>query len=210
MMLHGCTQTPAEFAATTRFNALADRQGVVVVYPHQTATHNLNRCWNWFEPRHQSRLAGEPAILAGLARSLLDRQPVHRRSDPDLRRRDLRRWRDGDDARRRRSRTSSPRSGVHSGPAVQVGLRRPRRAGRDGRPHASCPVIGEIPARTLGLPPTIVFQGTRDLTVRPAAAAQVTAQWLEVSGAAAGPAIRGGSSAPRTTTSTTGGRDRAR
>jgi poly(3-hydroxybutyrate) depolymerase len=68
------------------------------------------------------------------------------------------------------------------------------------------PGLGEIPARTLGLPPTIVFQGTRDLTVRPAAAGQVTAQWLEVSAAANGPDDPRRVVRSRTTTTTTGAR----
>ncbi|MCD9095409.1 PHB depolymerase family esterase [Luteimonas sp. A1P009] len=66
MMLHGCTQTPADFAAGTRMNALADAHGVIVVYPAQTARDNGQKCWNWFRSEDQTRDAGEPAILAGI------------------------------------------------------------------------------------------------------------------------------------------------
>ncbi len=37
MMLHGCTQTPEDFAAGTGMNALADRHGFVVLYPEGCA-----------------------------------------------------------------------------------------------------------------------------------------------------------------------------
>ena len=66
LMLHGCTQDPADFAAGTRMNALADRHGVLVAYPAQTQRDNGSRCWNWFRRQDQLRDAGEPSILAGI------------------------------------------------------------------------------------------------------------------------------------------------
>jgi poly(hydroxyalkanoate) depolymerase family esterase len=62
--LHGCTQTAASLAADTRLNELADRHGLVVAYLEQSGGRNLRRCWNWFEPAHQVRGGGEPALLA--------------------------------------------------------------------------------------------------------------------------------------------------
>ncbi len=70
LMLHGCTQDAAGFAAATRMDEVADRHGFVVVYPEQTARENQQRCWNWFAPGHQGRDAGEPASLAALVREL--------------------------------------------------------------------------------------------------------------------------------------------
>jgi poly(hydroxyalkanoate) depolymerase family esterase len=71
LMLHGCTQDPASFAAATRMDAVADREGFVVAYPAQPRSANPGRCWNWFEPEHQRRGGGEPAAIAALARSLV-------------------------------------------------------------------------------------------------------------------------------------------
>ena len=67
VMLHGCTQTNADFAAGTGMNALAERHGFIVVYPQQSRGDNAQSCWNWFSPGDQRRDRGEPAILAGIA-----------------------------------------------------------------------------------------------------------------------------------------------
>lgn len=71
VMLHGCTQSPDDFARGTRMNALADRHGVLVLYPAQASAANAQRCWNWFQPGHQQRDRGEPALIAGFTRAIL-------------------------------------------------------------------------------------------------------------------------------------------
>ncbi|MCQ0092445.1 PHB depolymerase family esterase [Roseovarius sp. M141] len=71
MMLHGCTQTPEDFAIGTGMNALAEARGLIVIYPHQSRGDNAQSCWNWFSPGDQKRGRGEPEILAGMARSAM-------------------------------------------------------------------------------------------------------------------------------------------
>ena len=73
VMLHGCKQHPDDFAAGTRMNALADELGFVVVYPAQSSQANLSACWNWFQPEHQRRDAGEPSLIAGMTREVTAR-----------------------------------------------------------------------------------------------------------------------------------------
>ena len=67
VMLHGCKQDAKDFAAGTTMNAVAEREKFIVVYPEQLRQANSMGCWNWFEPAHQARGEGEPAMIAALA-----------------------------------------------------------------------------------------------------------------------------------------------
>jgi poly(hydroxyalkanoate) depolymerase family esterase len=66
VMLHGCTQSPDDFATGTGMNQAADRDNFLVLYPAQTQSANASKCWNWFNPPHQARESGEPALIAGM------------------------------------------------------------------------------------------------------------------------------------------------
>ena len=72
VMLHGCRQTPEDFARGTGMNVLAEEHGFVVVYPAQEGGMRSNRCWNWFRTEDQNRGEGEPALIAGLTRRVVD------------------------------------------------------------------------------------------------------------------------------------------
>ena len=77
-MLHGCTQDAEDFAAGTGMNEVAQTRGLLVAYPEQPRHANMSSCWNWFDPTHQERGSGEPAILAALTLQL-----AHEFSVPD-------------------------------------------------------------------------------------------------------------------------------
>ena len=66
--LHGCWQTPEDFALGTRLNAAAERRGLVVLYPAQGRRDNPYRCWNWFNAVDQAASGGEAAAILALAR----------------------------------------------------------------------------------------------------------------------------------------------
>ncbi|RDB44107.1 plasmid partitioning protein [Halomonas sp. DQ26W] len=72
VMLHGCTQNPDDFAAGTSMNRLAEEQQFCVLYPAQPMTANSSKCWNWFKAEDQQRERGEPSILAGMTRRVID------------------------------------------------------------------------------------------------------------------------------------------
>jgi poly(hydroxyalkanoate) depolymerase family esterase len=71
VMLHGCTQDAADFARGTRMNVLAESRGVIVAWPEQPQAAHPLKCWNWYEPAHQSRDGGEPALIAGITREAM-------------------------------------------------------------------------------------------------------------------------------------------
>lgn len=78
VMLHGCQQNADDFATGTKMNELAATHNLVVAYPSQTSSANAGNCWNWFEPGHQMRDRGEPAILAGITRQLMQEFKLQR------------------------------------------------------------------------------------------------------------------------------------
>lgn len=78
VLIHGCKQTPEEFAAATRIAALADERGWLVLLPRQTDKANVWRCWNWFDyATGEGR--GEVAIVVAQIRAVRRGFRVHRK-----------------------------------------------------------------------------------------------------------------------------------
>jgi poly(hydroxyalkanoate) depolymerase family esterase len=175
LALHGCGQDGLDFAAGTRFNDLADKHKFVVVYPEQPMTHNGQRCWNWFRAGHQFRTQGEPAILAGIVRQVIQ-ETTRWRIDPE------RVYVTGISAGGAMSvvlAATYPELfaavGVHSAPPYRSATS-PASALAAMQGRALQPPV-EATA-TEAMPPMIVFHGTLDGTVRSVNGQRVADQWL--------------------------------
>jgi poly(hydroxyalkanoate) depolymerase family esterase len=177
VMLHGCTQNPDDFAAGTRMNLLAEREQFLVVYPAQAASSNQSKCWKWFNKTDQQLERGEPSIIAGITRKILNTYHCNAGqvyvagmsaggamavimgvSYPDL----------------------YSAIGVHSGLPYAVAHDLPsalaamkRGAGTPAGTQISRSTTDRVHARS---DPTIVFHGDRDTTVHPRNGDQVLAQ----------------------------------
>jgi poly(3-hydroxybutyrate) depolymerase len=74
VLLHGCGQDSASFAATTRAAAAARVARCVVLMPEQPVQANAQRCWNWFRPAAQG--GGETALLMAMIDHVCQRYPI--------------------------------------------------------------------------------------------------------------------------------------
>jgi poly(hydroxyalkanoate) depolymerase family esterase len=76
VMLHGCTQNPDDFATGTRMNELAEERTFLVAYTAQAGNANMQKCWNWFKASDQQRGQGEPAMISGITRQVIEEYEV--------------------------------------------------------------------------------------------------------------------------------------
>jgi poly(hydroxyalkanoate) depolymerase family esterase len=76
LMLHGCTQSPDDFATGTGMNTVAEEQTFLVAYPAQSQQANAQKCWNWFDAKDQKRGMGELSLLAGIASQVIAEHSV--------------------------------------------------------------------------------------------------------------------------------------
>ena len=79
VLLHGCKQGAAEFAAGTRMNEAAEAAGVVVLYPQQSLAANLLRCWNWYALHDRSNKGGDAAVIAAMTRQVMRERDIDAR-----------------------------------------------------------------------------------------------------------------------------------
>jgi poly(hydroxyalkanoate) depolymerase family esterase len=160
VMLHGCTQSPDDFAAGTRMNFIGEEQDCFVVYPAQPSQANQAKCWNWFRTGDQQRGKGEPSLIAGITRQIMDDYLV------DRKRVYVGGLSAGAAAAAIMGATYSDlyaAIGIHSGLACGVATDLPSAlaAMRQGRSDQKV-IFGDR-----ALVPTIVFHGDRDTTVHP-------------------------------------------
>jgi poly(3-hydroxybutyrate) depolymerase len=73
LLLHGCAQDTAAFAAVTRAAATAKARGFAVLMPEQAQEANPQRCWNWFGS--DTRVGIETQILMSIVEHVVADYP---------------------------------------------------------------------------------------------------------------------------------------
>ena len=193
VVLHGCTQTAAEYDRGAGWSTLAERFGFALLLPEQQRANNANLCFNWFQPEDITRGQGEPASIAAMVTAMIDTHRLdHRRVYVT--------GLSAGGAMTAAMLATYP--DVFAGGAIIAGL-----------PYGSASNIPEAfgvmgqgrvrPARELGdrvreasdhrgpWPTVSIWQGTSDTTVNPVNAEELRKQWADVHGIANATASEG-------------------
>ncbi|MBC7539976.1 MAG: PHB depolymerase family esterase [Bacteriovorax sp.] len=72
VMIHGCQQDAAEFAAGTRITKWADKEQFIVLLPEQNIAWNPYKCWNWVLPVNNAR-TGETQVIIEMLDAVLEK-----------------------------------------------------------------------------------------------------------------------------------------
>jgi poly(hydroxyalkanoate) depolymerase family esterase len=70
VMIHGCEQNAADFAAGTRITQWADKEKFIVLLPEQNPAYNPYKCWNWVLPVNNAR-TGETDVIIEMLDAVL-------------------------------------------------------------------------------------------------------------------------------------------
>lgn len=188
VMLHGCGQTGRDFAASTRMNRIAAREGFFVLYPEQDRLANPHGCWNWFETRSGKARAEAATLMAAVDQVCLV-YPVDRERVAVVG------LSAGAGMAALMATHFAPRfravvmhSGVAPGAAQSTATALAAMRGRR-TPSVSATAVGKaIGAAAMGatLPPLLVLHGDADAVVVPGNARTTAAVWALATGAQAG------------------------
>jgi poly(hydroxyalkanoate) depolymerase family esterase len=73
VVLHGCGQDAAQFAADSGWIECADRLHIPLLLPQQAEANNASRCFQWFHPPDTERDKGEAGSIAAMTRAAIGR-----------------------------------------------------------------------------------------------------------------------------------------
>jgi len=183
VMLHGCEQNAADFAAGTRMNQLAAAKGCAVLYPEQSLRTHPNRCWKWYDAATQ-RGGGDIALIVQMIDKIVAQHAIDR----------SRIYACGISAGAAMAQIlalTHPQLiaavGMHSAPVFGVSRSAVGAYGvmQHGSTQALAP-IDKLLAKTPGFPgmPAILITGDDDKIVRPVNQLQLAGQFLRLNHAA--------------------------
>jgi poly(hydroxyalkanoate) depolymerase family esterase len=171
--LHGCTQTADGFRQQTRWDALAESKGFIVVFPQQSQNNNQLKCWNFFQPANIQRGSGEPAMIAGITKWVQQHYTVdaHRVYVNGL-----------SAGGAMTSVMAATYPDIYAAAGVGSGCEYAATAACAGSQSADPVQAADQAYKAMGQYhrpiPVIVFQGDQDKTVPPINAQQLVQQWL--------------------------------
>lgn len=73
VVLHGCTQSAADYDRGSGWSQLADKHRFALLFPEQQRANNAHLCFNWFEPGDSVRDGGEPQSIRQMVETLVTR-----------------------------------------------------------------------------------------------------------------------------------------
>ncbi|MBS2016384.1 MAG: PHB depolymerase family esterase [Deltaproteobacteria bacterium] len=181
--MHGCTQSASDYTAAG-WNELADRAGFAVVYPQQSSSNNMNRCFNWFEKGDIARGQGEARSIASMTEHALATYGAKRAfvtglsagaamtavmlaTYPDL------------------FEAGAIMAGIPYGCASTMNEAFTCMSGKQSTPSAWAALVPNVEGATA--PRVSIFHGTTDWTVRPSNMTALVGQWTAVNGIASEP-----------------------
>jgi poly(hydroxyalkanoate) depolymerase family esterase len=170
--LHGCTPSAGMFRQLTRWDALAEAKGFIVVFPQQSKDDNSMKCWNFFQQNHMQRGKGEPAVIAGLTQFIQQHYTVdaHRIYVNGL-----------SAGGAMSSVMAATYPDLYAAAGIGSGCEYAATAACAGYKSADPATAGQQAYQAMGQyarqMPVILFEGDQDTTVPPVNADQIVQQW---------------------------------
>lgn len=79
VVLHGCTQSAADYDRGSGWSLMADARRFALLFPEQRRANNPNLCFNWFLPEDTRRDSGEALSIRRMIEALVVERRLDRR-----------------------------------------------------------------------------------------------------------------------------------
>lgn len=76
VVLHGCSQTAADYYDNAGWDKLAEEHGFALAVAEQKSANNSSKCFNWFEPGDYARGQGEAASIRSMVAYMVSNHSI--------------------------------------------------------------------------------------------------------------------------------------